>query len=81
MMVHDLAHYGAGTTIAEAFDIAFSKSDLKTWQKVIIETSLSCVGTIIYEGIEQNPTGIAEERVVCGTLGGLICATEINIKF
>lgn len=71
-LVHDLAHYGSGTLVAEAVHLSFNKSDLKPWQKMTCEITAAFAANLVYELIEPKETNIEIERIACGTLGGLV---------
>jgi hypothetical protein len=80
-LVHDLAHYGAGTIAAETAHLLIRRSDLSRWQRVAVEAGAACVSNMIYESITKPDIGHAEERCISGTLGGLVFGLAINIKW
>jgi hypothetical protein len=80
-LVHDLAHYGAGTIVAEATHLLIRKSALTRWQRVAVEVGAACVTNMIYESITKPDVGHADERCLSGTLGGLVFGLAIDIKW
>ena len=80
-LVHDLAHYGAGTIVAEATHLLIRKTGLSRWQRLAVETGAACATNLIYESITKPDLGHATERCISGTLGGLVFGLAIDIKW
>ena len=80
-LVHDLAHYGAGTLVAETTHLLIKKTGLTRWQRLAYEAGAACLTNIIYESVTKSDFGHAEERCISGTLGGLVFGLVIDLKW
>lgn len=78
-MVHDLAHFGAGTLVAEALHPILLRSTLKPWQIVITEVAAAGALTVSYEILTDKDFDVATERTLSGVSGGL--AFSLSVQF